>query len=71
MSKRFKLVFLGENEEYITDVGCTVDIRRTVTSSENTTTYPQTLTRLIKSGGFNGRLRVASHSVYLDLDMIV
>jgi hypothetical protein len=71
MSKRFKLVFLGEDEEYITDVGCTVDMRRISVHNEATSSYPSSLTRLVRSGGFTGRLRVASNSIYLDLDSIV
>ena len=71
MSKRFKLVFLTENEEYLTDVGCTVDARRLGTAPAEITSLPGSISRLVKSGGFRGRLRVASKSIYLDLEVIV
>jgi hypothetical protein len=71
MSKRFKLVFLCENEEYITDIGCTVDTRRlggVITESASLNT---TVSRFVKSGGFKGRLRIGSKSIYLDLESVV
>ena len=71
MSKRFKLVFLTENEEYLTDVGCTIDARRIGGSPADTASLPTSLGRLVKSGGFRGRLRVGSKSIYLDLESIV
>ena len=71
MSKRFKLVFLTENEEYLTDVGCTLDARRIVPQGGDSASLPPSISRLVKSGGFRGRLRVASKSIYLDLEAIV
>jgi hypothetical protein len=66
MVKKFKLLFLGENEEYIRDVGCTVDAR--VADTNNISSF--SLTKLIKSGGLRGRIRIGSQSVFLDLDGI-
>ena len=71
MSKRFKLVFLAENEDYIIEIGCTVDARRLGSASMDSIQPTSSISKLVKSGGFRGRLRVASKSVYLDLETIV
>lgn len=56
-TRSFKLVFLEENEEYITDVGCVVEIRSV------------SLPPFLKSvGPFRGRLRMGSHALYFDLE---
>lgn len=71
MSRRFKLVFLAENEEYIKDVGCTVDGRLTASNSLAVESLPAVVSKFFKSGGFRGRLRIGSASLFADLDMIV
>ena len=70
MTKRFKLLFLGENEEYLRDVGCSVETRKL----ENPASDPpagSALEKIIRSGGFHGRLRIGSLSLILDIDGIV
>lgn len=71
MSKRFKLVFLCENEEYITDIGCTVDTRRLGGVVPDSDLSNSILSRFVKSGGFKGRFRIGSKSIYLDLESVV
>ena len=72
MSKRFKLVFLGENEEYLTDIGCTMDTRMLNSSGVETEENCHTsLLKLLRSGGSRGRLRIGSYALYLDLDNVV
>jgi hypothetical protein len=70
MSKRFKLIYLGENEEYLRDVGCSIDVRR-LPATKADVDIPQTLDRLLRSGGFKGRLRVGSQSLFLEIEGIV
>jgi hypothetical protein len=62
MSKRFKLIFLSEHEQYITDVGCTVTVR------SGDSVLPDPISRLIRCPDQTARIRIASHSVYLDIE---
>ena len=70
MSKRFKLIYLGENEEYLRDVGCSIDARK-LPGLSSEVEIPQVLDRLLRSGGFKGRLRVGSQSLFLEIEGIV
>ena len=71
MSKRFKLVFLSENEDYITDVGCSIDVRRMKSGVELDPTVPPSLAKLFHGGEFKGRIRLGSMAVYLDFEAMV
>lgn len=71
MSKRFKLLFLSEHEQYLTDVGCSVDVRKIQGGAALPANVPVSIIRLLKSGGFRGRLRIGSSSLFLDLESIV
>ena len=70
MSKRFKLVFLSENEDYITDVGCSIDVRRSNTGNHLDPGIPGSLAKLFRGGEFKGRIRIGSMALYLDFDAI-
>ena len=70
MSRAFKLVFLEESEEYITDFGCTVDGRLCEPSTSLPPSYPYSIVKLVKSGQFRGRMRLGSHALYLDLELL-
>jgi hypothetical protein len=70
MTKRFKLVFLGENEEYLRDIGCSIESRKLESTAEDPPAGTA-LEKIIRSGGFYGRLRIGSQSLILDIDGIV
>jgi hypothetical protein len=64
-------VFLAENEDYIQDVGCSFDCRALESDTLSGDSLPANLCKFFKSGGFRGRLRIASSSIYVDIDTIV
>ncbi len=72
MSKRFKLLFLGENEGYLRDIGCYVDAKVPLSEqSDREQTLNHQLDRFIRGENYRGRLRIATNSLVLDLEGIV
>lgn len=71
MSKRFKLIFLGENEEYLRDIGCSVDARVLINAADKLSETIPSLKKIITGGGYRGRLRIGSNSLFLDLEGLV
>ena len=61
--KKFKLVFLAENEEYLKDFGCSVDVKSTAATGP-------VLEKLVNIGGLRGRVRLGSQFLYLDLENV-
>ena len=72
MSKRFKLLFLGENEEYLRDIGCSVETRLMRTENPGSDRlFCASLNRISQGGHYRGRLRIGTNSLFLDLEGIV
>ncbi len=71
MAKRFKLIFLAEQEQYITDIGCTITVRFSGSESALPSGATSSVKKLLSSGELRGRLRICSFSVYLDIDSLV
>jgi hypothetical protein len=73
MPRKFKLVFMEENEEYIADVGCTCNVRMG-SGNEDGLLAPapsETLRRILETNNIRGRLRLGSHALYVDLEPYV
>lgn len=67
MSKRFKLLFLAENEEYLKDVGCAV--KSQLIKVDDSGKIPDgPINSLVRGYEFRGRLRIGSFSLVLDLE---
>lgn len=68
MSRSFKLVFLEENEEYISDIGCLINVLPPSSPLPSTTSF--SIVQLVKATQYRGRLRIGSHAMYLDLESL-